>query len=1234
MGGKRTPILYLAPWVDLGGSDKGTIDWFKHVDRERWAPSLITTQPSPNRWLRQIEPFAEEVWELPDLMPGCSFPEFILGFIESRGVRVVHIMNSRLAFDLLPDMACLREPPAVVVQIHAEEPDRSGYVRYAARRYGNLIDAFSVTSRQLKDAVAAYDIPPSRIEVIYTGVDGEEEFNPELVEPLPLEDCGVPRILWPGRLVEQKDPMLTLEAISRARAQGTDFVLDIVGDGHMKATLEERARELGVAEAIRWYPASQEMPRWYRSADLLLMTSTFEGVPYVIYESLAMRVPVIAPALAGNVEFMDESNGVLIDPRDDADLYAEAIVRLLGDEDGRREMGQQSRQRMLAEFSLAEMGSRHDALYERLLAARPASSRWRDDELFGEGRSGATAKAARSPKPLSLPRRPLPPPTVGVLVPCFRHGIFLDGCIDSIKSQTVAPAQIVVVDDGSDDPETIEALERLERDPAVTLVRQPVNRGPSAARNRGLTELDTSYVLPLDADDRLLPDAIERMLAQIEAAPEDIGFIYPHAQHIGNRSDYVHSPAYNLWLLSRENYCPAPALFDRRVFADGGASYPKDIVVGHEDWDLILQLAERGIHGRHADGPTFLYRRQGFSRVNAVDYGPHVFQEAIEHRHPLIYDNLDRIKAGWAPALSIVLLDGERGWNAADLTDLPEQTCRDYEIVGSANLADGVRPVEPPADSTRAWLQAALEGARGRWVCVLDPDAASALREPSFVERLIYCFWAHGPIAAVVLGKAPGVTRHAFAQLDDEERLEARPIGVTFERPPETQLPALRVGRANSSLADLVLGLQATGPTQWRTSPAGEHGEGEQPNGERPGVTAEPPPNPTSTVDLNYKPPRDEPEALARRAISWQPPRLPELTPGTVRRWQNSAGWTPAETQHLCRHVGLNGEGRIITNDRNPPPGYRLEFDLGVVHIYGAPGTSRLVECEGGFELSDEQNDLGEGRRGLGYVEQAPLPMLEPLEMRRLLDGGENVLVAGGGDPLLGISEPLASLGWIEPFPILPRGNLLHTGSWGVVGLRRCVDRRAWRHRYRIEPTAGEPDSVALGSLHRYEDEENRLVALRLREDGRLDTELAKPGRASRDPRKLGGWIAAPLSWNGGRPRAVYGRAGAARIGHLARHPRSRKLKEGDGAVLGWLRREEAPGCSPLFSTTHPATGDQFVTRSAQEAVDLGYLLDGILGFILDAGADSAPEAQPETIPWGSRFGRERRYVEGWLPEG
>lgn len=1186
---ERIPILYLAPWVDLGGSDRGTIDWFKNIDRDRWAPSLITTTPSPNRWLHHVEPYAEEIWNLPDLMPGAAFPEFVLGFIESRGVRVVHIMNSRLGFDLLPDMTCLPDPPAVVVQLHAEEPNQTGYVRYVARRYGNLIDSFSVVSENLKQTIVDYEIPPSRIEVIYLGVDSVGEFDPARVEPLELPGNGASRILWPGRLVEQKDPILTMEVLARARQRGAEFVLDIVGDGHLKEPARARAEELGIAEVINWHPPSQEMARWYRSSDLLLMTSVYEGIPLVIYEALAMSVPVVAPALPGNVEFMDADSGVLVEPRDDVERYADAIVALLGDEERRREMGERSRRRMLEEFSLAEMGRRHDALYERLLSAKTATSRWRNKELFGEEDPGHDEPSTTPPPPLRFSRTPLPERTVGVIVPCYRHGIFLDACIASIKAQTLVPAQIVVVDDGSDDAETVEALARLDDDPEVTVLRQAENYGPSAARNRALEQLYTSYLLPIDADDELLPDALERMLAQLEQAAEEVGFVYPNAQHIGNRVDYFAAPDYNVWLLMEQNYCPAPALFDRRVFEGTGVAYPEEIVVGHEDWDLILQLAERDVRGVPAVGPTFLYRKQGFSRVHAVDYGPDSFHKTIEGRHPHLYGKRDEIKAIWAPALTIALLDeADQSWTTASIAALERQTCRDFELLASADLGVGVGRIAA-GDSPAATVQAAIDCARGRWILLLPRSAATALESRSFVEQLLHAFAANEDTAAVVLADAPDLSRPAFSQLDDTERLAARPSAIAFERPLWGRVPELPLGLEDSLLADLVVGLRIIGPVQWRV--VREPGDGAPWQTHTAGGGGEP-----TRIDVNIAGSEDDAEAAMLHMAAHQPPRLPELTPGTVRRWRQSEPWTPPQTRMLCRHLDLKTGFRIVTPDRRPPPGHRFERIIGCTQLFPAPGTRRLLHARHSFELSDEQGALGEGQFDMGYVEQQPLPLLEGLELRRVPDTGQEILVAGPDDPLIYNSEQIDFLGWIEACPILPRaGNILYTGPWAVASLRRQMDARTRAHAYRADPP-DEVDGVELGLLLRHTGPGR--VALRLRSDGRLASELCTPGRATRDPRKLGRWIAEPLRRESEPGARV--RGSSLRLRHLARHFRERRLSEDEGTTLGYVMRQSIPGCSTLYSTIHPVTGDQLVTRFPHEATEAGYVLDGILGAVFD----------------------------------
>ena len=1206
MTATRTPILYLAPWVDLGGADRGTIDWFKQIDRSRWAPSLITTQPSPNRWLHHVEPYAEEVWNLPDLMPGSAFPEFILGFIESRGVRLVQIMNSRLAFDLLPDMTCLPKPPAVVVQMHAEEPGQTGYVRYVTRRYGNLIDAFSLASEGLRQTLVAYEVPPSKCAVIHLGVEAQATFDPASVDPIPLNDVGTKRVLWPGRLAWEKDPMLTLDVLARSRGLGGEFVLDIVGEGPLQADMRSRAEELGVAQMIRWHPPSQEMPRWYRSADLVLMTSLFEGIPLVIYEALAMGVPVVAPALPGNAELMDADSGVLVDPREDPDGYAEAIVELLADEGRRREMGRLSRQRMLKRFSLEEMGRRHGQLYESLLAGRSAAGRWRNEELFKEESPGEQAPGAPPSSPIRMPRDELPERTVGVIVPCYGHGLFLEGCIASIKAQTLEPDRIVVVDDGSEDPETSSALERLDRDPDVTVLRQPENRGPSAARNRGLAELETSYVLPIDADDELLPDALERMLERLEAAPPEIGFVYPHAQHIGNRSDRFEAPAYNLWLLMGQNYCAAPALFDRRLFSEGGVAYPEEIVVGHEDWDLVLELAERGVRGVPADAPTFRYRKQGFSRVNAVDYGPDAFHRTIEGRHPHLYGNRDAIKARWAPAVTLVLLDEEDGsWDAEDLSAASAQSCRDFELVARSELREGVRVPADDAGSPIARLQQAIDSARGRWIVLLPHSAAALLEKETFVEELIHAFAASRSTASIVLGGAPELDRPAFSQLSNAERQGLCPAAVAFERPVWTRSSPLSLGGEESLLADVVVGLQIAAPAQWRLAPT--RGAGKPWSD-----PAAPDDSAARRLDLNLPEELDPPQAMVREMVARQPPRLPELTPGTVRRWSRTEQWAPPASQLICRHLNPKTGFRMVTAGREPPPGCRLEQVLGSTRLEPAPGAKRLVHASHSFELTTEEGGLPEGHFPLGYVEQQPLPMLVPLELRRVPGKGQEMLVAGPGDELVYDSEPLAVLGWIEPYPLLPRAeDVLQIGPWRLDALRRRIDRADWRTRYEVGPFGEEDDGVVLGYLHRHP--ASGLVALRLREDGRLVSDLVVPGRATRDPRKIARWLAEPAAFGG--DLAARAKGTAQRLRNLALRSPSRRLSH-EGTVLGYLLQENAANTSTLFSMIHSVTGDQLATRSPEEGALRGYVPDGVLGAIIDPVGEETPKAEPEPAPW------------------
>src|SRR4051794_33617208 len=135
---------------------------------------------------------------------------------------------------------------------------------------------------------------------------------------------------------------------------------------------------------------------------------------------------------------------------------------------------------------------------------------------------------ARQPLDGALPPRGAAPRArmsdTTAIVACFNYGSYLREAVDSLLSQEGGAPHVMVVDDGSTDPETHRAMEAMPAE--VELVRQS-NAGVVAARNAGLAGVRTPFVLFLDADDRLAPGALAAMRSALEQHP-DAGFAYGH----------------------------------------------------------------------------------------------------------------------------------------------------------------------------------------------------------------------------------------------------------------------------------------------------------------------------------------------------------------------------------------------------------------------------------------------------------------------------------------------------------------------------------------------------------------------------------------------------------------------------------------------------------------------------------------------------------------------------------
>jgi glycosyltransferase involved in cell wall biosynthesis len=1206
----RIPVLYLAPWVDYGGTDKGTIDWFRWLDRDRYAPSLATTQVSSNRRLAEVLPFAEEVWPLSDLMSGPEMPKFIFDFLHTREVEVLHVMNSRLGYELLPDLACLPRPPKVVVQLHVEEADRSGYVRYVTTRYGNLVHAFSVTSEHLADAVYGYGIPRDKIHVIYTGVDAEEEFSPDRVRPLEDLEPGRFHILAPGRLVEQKDPLLMVEVAAALRDTGASFQVHAVGEGELEGDVRRLMSERGLTDELVIHPPTTDLPRWYAACDALLMTSVYEGVPYVVFEAMAMGLPVVAPALPGNVELLGESYEGLVEPREDGGGYVERLARLIDDPDRRGENGQGLRERVRDRFSLRGMGEEHSRLYDGLVTPRSA---------------GPAANGDAPAQPIRFTRRRLyETPLVSVIVPCFNHGRFLHETLDAIRAQTHPAVETIVVDDASTDGETIAVMDELERSEDVTTLRLAENGGPSRARNAALELCRGRYVLPVDADNLLLPDAIERLLEQLKGAGEDVGYVYPNLQYFGNREDYFEAPDWDLYELLQRNYCDVCALFDRDLF-DAGERFDESIRLGHEDWEFVLRLAARGVRGEPARHRTLLYRKAGFNRSDSVEYAVDPFHDAMRCASPLYGRELE-IKSSWDPAVSLIALErlepgGEAGRRVAER--LAAQSCEDLELIarfdGAWPSADGrpaVRRIPPAlASSPGAALADALAVARGRVRVVSAGTGSVLLRDPAFVEKVLRILEPGG--------HPSGVDAIAITEVSDPDAFPMQLVGgaagshaphalVLTAGGEERLIDPLRVD-AEDPVASLTAQCVRAGlrvqwrhvPFRGRELPAGTPGE------------------PVALPRWDARERRGGEEAKAWR--SW--PALTPHMPGMVPRWLHSATWTPPQSAILTRHREQHGVRRVVTTSRTPPRGFELEYDLGCVRVFSLEGTERLLElAEGSYvtQARGEWQATPAGATHLGYVESVGFVGLEPLILAHHPPSGQRVLVSGSRDPLMHQIEPIETLGFVEAYPANPPHPPHADATFGLIGLTRALDRRARRHRAAIgELPQGEPIGE-LGGL--IEDGGPPSIPVWL-VDGVLVTDRHEPPTRRVGPAAAARWVLGPLAWRGFSSRAPKTRAivrrGFSSLRALGR-ARPCPVARPDRPPDGWLMSEGVPGTWPLYAAYHPVTGDQLLSTNRFEPIAMSFGEPNLLGYVWPAAPVTGTlDQQPVAVPWAARFGME-----------
>ncbi|WP_368670495.1 glycosyltransferase [Myxococcus sp. AM011] len=439
---------------------------------------------------------------------------------------------------------------------------------------------------------ALLDQVRSRLKLETRGVVIPHPFPHDVSKSPAHAEQGRPQVLYFGPLEHRQGVHLLVDAMQMLFARGINATLLLIGEDtptgpagrSMRASLERRIspmwRERIEFEFARSTPG---LAVALADATACCFPALWENFPHRCLEAMSAGALVVGGNAGGMAELIEDGRSGLLFRAGDVAHLADTLEMALTHPTPRETARREAPARIAGYCAPASIVQQVEAAVESVADMRH--------------RVLPTRVKPRSDTPL-----------VSVLVPYFNMGHYLPETLRSIRAQTFTDYEIVLVDDGSTDAESIEMLERV-RAPDLRIIRQR-NGGLSAARNTGLKHARGHYVLPLDPDDLIAPTFLEKTVAVMEGTP-GLGYATSQVNYFVDDATRVTGgwvpwgmERDALWVANVASTCTA--LMERRLVEEVGGY--DEWLTGFEDWDVFCSLAERGLEGSVIPESLFYYR--------------------------------------------------------------------------------------------------------------------------------------------------------------------------------------------------------------------------------------------------------------------------------------------------------------------------------------------------------------------------------------------------------------------------------------------------------------------------------------------------------------------------------------------------------------------------------------------------------------------------------------------------
>lgn len=358
---KRIKILYIAPTLDQGGAERFLTDLLIHLDKEKFSPYLLLFKRG-GLWLSEIT--AENIpvkilnkrWHF-DLINFWQIFKFI------RNLRP-DIVHTQLGGDVYGRLAARLAGIKTIISteqnVNPDETWLANFLKKSAAKYSKMTVA--ITEAVRADAMKRYNLTPEKTIIIPNGID-VKKFTLSRNDSCQEKEGLIFGTI--GRLSKQKGHSYLIEAISLAK-NSTKYL--IAGTGDLQLKLEKQIDDLNLADRVKLVGLVDNIPAFLASLDAFVFPSVWEGQGIVLMEAGLSRLPIIASAVDGIKEVLDEETAWLV-PAQNPSALAEKLIWLNDNINSSivKEKTEKLYNRILECYSLERVVESYESLYDKIL---------------------------------------------------------------------------------------------------------------------------------------------------------------------------------------------------------------------------------------------------------------------------------------------------------------------------------------------------------------------------------------------------------------------------------------------------------------------------------------------------------------------------------------------------------------------------------------------------------------------------------------------------------------------------------------------------------------------------------------------------------------------------------------------------------------------------------------------------------------------------------------------------